>query len=351
MAVEGQQVVPLRGEEQVERVGPVVGEEEHPLPPHHGLAGEEERQAGDRHRDHHRDVEGERRLRYRDALPREDAGQSQHGGDVEDVAAHRVADRDVPLPVPGRDHRGRDLGQGGPERDHGEADHELAQAQRAREDGGAFHQPSGPERQEQEAERDEAGVREERPVPPRGRARRHRRLPAARSHREDGVADPRRHQQQAVGRAQPAVQGQQVDRGREADQDGHVEPHQAPRDDERRRERGQSDHSQDVEDVAAHHVPDGDVSLASQRRPQAHRELRGARAPGHHGEADDEGRDAEARGHRGGSVDEGVAPDHEEDEAGEEESDGEQHPAGAYTASGADGIANRGGSRAAPFPR
>jgi hypothetical protein len=112
-------------------------------------------------------------------------------------------------------------------------------------------------------------------------------------------------------------------RGR--DQDGHVDPDETPRHGQGRHERGRAEHAQDVEDVAPHRVAESEVALAAQGRPKAHRKLRGARAPGHHGEADDEGRDPELRGDCRGAEHEGVSPEHEQDEAGEEEEKREEH--------------------------
>ena len=145
-------------------------------------------------------------------------------------------------------------------------------------------------------------------------------------------ATPAADEQEAVEEPDAAIQGEDVDRDREPDEDGDVEADEPPRDEERRGERGSADHPEDVDDVAADHVAQRDVALAPQRRPQAHRELRGARAPGHDGEAHRERGDAQASGEGGGAADERVAPEDEEGEPGEEQGHLEEHGRRAYTA-------------------
>jgi hypothetical protein len=56
---------------------------------------------------------------------------------------------------------------------------------------------------------------------------------------------------------------------------------------------------QDIEDVAAHHVADGDVVLPGERGAHRHRHLGRTRAKGHHGEPDDQWRHAERQGELG----------------------------------------------------
>jgi hypothetical protein len=71
-AAERRQRVVFRGlEDQVSGVGGVVEQEQGPFPAGDQVAGEEDRQAGHRHCDHHRDVEGERRAAT--AMPSERA--------------------------------------------------------------------------------------------------------------------------------------------------------------------------------------------------------------------------------------------------------------------------------------
>ena len=124
-----ERVVLLRGQDHVGHVGHVVSEEDAAFPARNLAAGDEDRQAGQRHGEHDPDVESQKRRRHHQAhAARHQPGQAQAAQDVEGAAADDVADSDIAFTFDrGRDARGH-LGHAGACRDDGQADHQIAHA-------------------------------------------------------------------------------------------------------------------------------------------------------------------------------------------------------------------------------
>ena len=80
-------------------------------------------------------------------------------------------------------------------------------------------------------------------------------------------------------------EGEQEQQQRGTQHDRHLLPDQLDVDHQRRDDGRQAQDEQHVEDVAAHHVADGDVGLAVQHRTHRHRQLGRAGAEGHDGQA------------------------------------------------------------------
>ena len=105
---------------------------------------------------------------------------------------------------------------------------------------------------------------------------------AALADEKHSVGNDASEQQQAFQPADLAVEAEQVDQQGDADHDRHVEPHQLLRDHQRDDGRREAQDEEDVEDVAADDVAQGDVSLAGKGRLHADGQLRRAGAEGHH---------------------------------------------------------------------
>ena len=101
-------------------------------------------------------------------------------------------------------------------------------------------------------------------------------------------ADEDREHDASVDRAEAAVQGEEKHQHGQPDQERHLEPHELARDEQRRDRRGDPEDEQDVEDVAAHHVPERDVAPAVHGGLDGYGQLRRARPVGDDREADHE---------------------------------------------------------------
>ena len=98
-----------------------------------------------------------------DAQRQHERGHSQHQGEVRDVAADDVADRDVELALAGADGRHHHLGSAGPEPDDDGADHDRRDVQRVRQPGCTDDELVGCLREEEQAgDHDDGGDRHRR---------------------------------------------------------------------------------------------------------------------------------------------------------------------------------------------
>ena len=88
-----------------------------------------------------------------------DAGRdAQHRQNVEDAAAHHIANRDVPLAAQGRHHRRRHFGQRGAGGDDGQADDQFANAEIFGKGHGRVHQPIRAQDQQGETGQDQQSL-------------------------------------------------------------------------------------------------------------------------------------------------------------------------------------------------
>ncbi len=283
-----------RRQDQVGDVENVVGQEQRALPARDPVARQKDRQTGDHHGDHHRNVECDQRRRYREAGGRDEGGQPQDREDVEEVAAHDVAHGDVALALEGSDHRCRYLRQRSPCRDDGQADHHFAQTQQACSLHRPVDQPVGAEHEQGQPGHHECDLVD--PVSATPRRLRTELLvivgrgggpfPPCLHDEVDRVCHDSGEQQRPLGAAHIAVERKDQKQDRGADHQRHFLAHELLRDDQRRDQRRQPQDEQHVEDVAADHVAHGDVGLARPGRLHAHRHLRCAGAERHHRQAD-----------------------------------------------------------------
>ena len=81
---------------------------------------------------------------------RNQAREAKHAEQVKDIAAHHIADGNVPLPSQGGHHRGHHLRQGGAGSNDGQADNSLANPQGAGDGHGTLHQPARAQDQERQ---------------------------------------------------------------------------------------------------------------------------------------------------------------------------------------------------------
>ena len=306
-------------EHHVAGVGGVQGHEQGALPAGHREPGERDGEQGDRGGQHHRDVEGHRGTGHRDAPGGDQRRQAEHHPDVEDVAAHHVAHGQVALTAAHRDDGGRQLGQRCPDGHHGQPDHQAADPQRRGdahrpldEQGRAGDQQGDPQHHEQHGPGDRgrgrlllgpdvlgtAGAAAGSAVP--GRRRRGDGGTAAADH--DGQHRVQHHggeEDHSVHRADPPVEGHEQQPDRQHDHPGEVEAHQPLLHREGNDEGGEPEDEQDVDDVAADHVPDGQARLVAQHGADGDGELRRRRGGRDHGEPDHEGGDPHPPGERG----------------------------------------------------
>ncbi len=227
-AVRCQGLVLLRRENEVGQIGRVQADEQRALPAGDPAAGEEDRQAGQRDRDHYRQVEGKCRGMHRNAARRDQTGNTQHAGDVEDIAAHHVADCDIALTAHSGHQGRRDFRKPGADGDDGQTDEQFAHAEMAGEGDSRLDQPVGAEGQQAKAGHDEQGL--DRPVVVPGFRGaelggtglfRHLVAAPALADDEHEIGSEQPDEQQAVMAGDHAVGGQRQQEQREADHHRH----------------------------------------------------------------------------------------------------------------------------------
>jgi hypothetical protein len=250
--------------------------------------------------------------------------QTQAAQDVEGVAADHVAHRDVAFALDGGGDAGGHLGHAGAGGHDGQADDEVAHAQGLGETDRGPHQVVRAEHQRHQADGDQTDLYHPVTVPGAGL----RRLDglgelvlgglglAARLHdQEHGVGHEQREQRATVQERQLAVQREGQQQQARTQHDRHLLPDQLDVDHQRRDQGADAQDEQHIEDVAAHHVADGDVGLAVEHGTDAHRDLGRAGAEGDDGQSHDERADAEGQSQLGRAAHEHVGAEDQQDQA------------------------------------
>ena len=313
-----ERVVVLRAEDHVGDVRDVVREEQQAPTPADPATEHEHRQAGQRHGDHHPEIEVEDRRGNAESVAAHQPRQSQAAEDVERIAADHVADRDVALAAHGRHDRRGDLRHGRAGRDDGEADDEVAHAECTRERHRGVHQPVRADDEQCEPDEDEQQLNGPVTIPATGPACLPLELAAGLGglrarlpDEEHDVAGQQRQQQRRLPAPEPAIDRHHREQHRGTDHDRHLLADDLRMDDQRRDQRAEAEDEQHVEDVAADDIADGDVGAAIQHGTDGHRDFGRAGAECDDREPDHERRDAERQRELRGAAHEGLGAGHE----------------------------------------
>ena len=292
-------------QDQVGHVSHVVAEEEPAFPTRDFAPAEKHRQAGQRHGQHHPDIEGQQRGGHRQAeVARHQTRQTQAAQNVEGVAAHHITHGDVAFALDGRGDGRGDLGHGGARSHDGQPDDEVAHAHLLGEGHRGGHQRIGAQHQRHEPGSNQAELRGQAGVPAAGFGRLHipfetglrgLRLAARLDDQEGRVNEQQTEEQSAVPKRQLAIQAQRQQQQRGAQHDGHLLPDELLVHHQRRDQRADAQDEQYVEDVAADHVANGDVGVAVQHSAHRYGHLGCAGTKRHDGEAHHQRRNAEAQ--------------------------------------------------------
>lgn len=284
----------------------------------------EQEQAGE---DDHQDV---RRGTAAERQRADDGAKAQDPENIEDIRAHDVADGDVGLFFVGGYGRGGELRQRCADGHDREANERLADAEKSGNFHCPIHDPFAAQCQSGQTEGDEQaglGVSELFDVEVRGFA-------ADFGDAECVIQkdDEKRQQDDAVypGQARKAAAVDESVVGHDAKQDRRQQTKRDLLPDsiflrgQRIDYGGYAQDKQDVRDVTAQDVADGDVGVALGAGEQVDDQFRRRRPESDYSQADDDGRDLEFFGDRGGAVDQQVGSFDEQDEA-EDEKDVGKH--------------------------
>ena len=239
-------------------------------------------------------------------------GQANHEQNVEDVGTDNVADGNVGVALPGGGDGGEQLGQGSTQSDHGQADETLGHAEDGSQLGGsADGHICAPDDQSQT---DQGGQQHL----PNGHVLDLVAFLIGVQGFPDHVADisgEQGDQHQTVDAGDGAVPAQQQENGGNGDHEGDVDLQGGLAHGDGDNGGSQTQNDQDIQNVGADDVADGDVGAAAHGGGDGDSSLGGAGAHGHDGQADDDLGDAELGGDAGGTVNEPVGTLDQHDEA------------------------------------
>ena len=241
------------------------------------------------------------------------AARAYDEGDIEDVAAHHVAEGEAKAAFTGgHDARG-EFGQAGAAGQDGHADDAFTDAPLAGYGSGIVHQHLSANHQSRHANQDEQEATPQAGLYlllPLGGGREGglpvlHRNPVGQVHIATEAADE---QQAFPAGYHVAGDGKSDEQDGESQTDGQVAPQQCLLHRHRPHDGRHAENDQDIEHIAADDIAHAHIRTASEHAHEAHHELGQARAQRHDRQADDEFADLQASGQAAGTVRETVRP-------------------------------------------
>ncbi len=249
-------------------------------------------------------------------------GESHHEKDVENIAAHDITHGNIRISLPGSGDGGEQLRQRGPQGHDGQADEPLAHPQQSGNGAGRVHRHAAPQHNGPQSN---GGQQQDFPQAPLSGRLLFLGLAFGSDQQVGQIGGKENGQYQSVQKADDAVPALEQQQQADSHQKGHLPPHGTPLHRKRRDDGGQTQNNQDIQDIAAHNVADGDLRAPLQGGGYAHRRLRRTGPHRHNGQADNQRRDFQFRRDLRRSIHKPVRALYQKDEPHRQQSQLNQH--------------------------